>query len=185
MGKGRLIILTGPSGVGKGTILRLLLDRHPDIYLSVSATTRAPRSGEVDGRNYFFLTHAEFERMIAAGEFLEWAEFAGNYYGTPKRPVIAQIDRGQWVLLEIELQGARQVAEQFPEAFRVFLAPPSFEELEQRIRQRGQDSEASIQQRLAKAKQEVHAADEFDLRIVNDDLDQAIAQLEDALFAVV
>lgn len=183
MGIGKLIVLTGPSGVGKGTLLRSLLQRHPELYLSVSATTRQPRSGEVEGEDYFFLTRPQFERMIAKGEFLEWAEFAGNLYGTPKFAVEEQIRRGQWVILEIELEGARQVRESFTDAFRIFILPPSLPELEYRIRNRGTDTEEAIARRLQRAQEEISAASEFDLQVVNDDFDDTLEQIEEALFA--
>lgn len=182
MGHGKLIVFTGPSGVGKGTLLRVLLRSHPDLYFSVSATTRAPRPGEVDGKHYYFVERAAFERMAAEGELLEWAEFAGNYYGTPRQPVLEQIRQGRSVILEIELEGARQVRQTFPEALQVFILPPSVDELEARIRGRGQDSESAILRRLTRAQEEIDAADEFDIRIVNDDFDQALAELEAALF---
>lgn len=179
---GRLVVITGPSGVGKGTLLSHLRQRHPQLYLSTSATTRAPRPGEVDGQHYYFVSRDIFEAMIAAGELLEWAEFAGNYYGTPRQPVEVQVERGNQVILEIELQGARQVAQSFPEALKIFLLPPSPEELERRIRTRGQDNDAAIARRLQRARIELEAASEFDLCIVNDDLDQALMALEAALF---
>jgi guanylate kinase len=175
---GRLVVLTGPSGVGKGTLLRRLRERHPHLYLSTSATTRQPREGEVNGRDYYFVNREAFEHMIERGELLEWAEFAGNYYGTPRQPVEVQIERGSQVILEIELKGARQVAQSFPEALKVFIAPPSSEELERRIRDRGQDDAAAITRRLDRARVEMAAADEFDVQIVNDDLEEAIARLE-------
>ncbi len=137
MGTGKLIVLTGPSGVGKGTLLRSLLKRHPDLYLSISVTTRAPRPGEVHGKDYYFVSRSTFKRMVANGELLEWAEFAGNGYGTPRDPVEEQIRQGKWVILEIELQGARQIRQTFPEALRIFILPPSLPELEYRIRSRG------------------------------------------------
>lgn len=178
---GRLVVLTGPSGVGKGTLLRHLRQRHPHLYLSTSATTRQPRAGEVNGKDYYFVSRDEFEQMIEKGELLEWAEFAGNYYGTPRQPVEVQIERGNQVILEIELKGARQVAESFPEALKVFIEPPSPEELERRIRDRGQDDDAAIARRLKRARVELAAADEFDVQIVNDDLEKAIAELEAVL----
>ena len=175
---GRLTVLTGPSGVGKGTLVRLLLARHPEIWLSVSATTRAPRGGEVEGESYFFLKRPSFEQRVGEGGLLEWAEFAGNLYGTPRQPVEERLAQGRPVLLEIELEGARQVRRSFPAAVQVFLEPPSFAELERRIRGRGTDSEEAIARRLARAREELAAAGEFDARIVNGDLERALAELE-------
>ena len=175
---GRLLLITGPSGVGKGTLVARLLERHPGLWLSVSATTRAPRAGEEEGRQYFFLDRAAFERQVAAGGFLEWAEFAGNLYGTPRGAVQQRLDAGQPVLLEIELEGARQVRRSFPAGFQVLLQPPSFEELERRIRGRGTDSEEAIARRLVRARDELAAAAEFDAVVVNDDLDRALEDLE-------
>lgn len=183
MGMGKLIVLTGPSGVGKGTLLRSLVQRHPELYVSVSATTRSPRPGEIDGVDYFFVTRSKFERMIAAGELLEWAEFTGNLYGTPREAVENQIRQGRWVILEIELEGARQIHQTFPDAFRIFILPPSMVELEGRIRSRGKDGEEAIARRMQRAQAEINAADEFDLQIVNDDFDQALDRIEAALFA--
>ncbi len=177
-----LVVLTGPSGVGKGTLLQSLLLQHPDIYVSISATTRPPRSGEVEGQHYYFLTPERFQAMIAAGEFFEWAQFAGNFYGTPRAPVMQRMEQGQRVILEIELEGARQVRQTAPDAFQIFILPPSVDELERRIRGRGQDDDAAIARRLKQAKVELAAADEFDLQIVNDDLDTALSSLEAALF---
>jgi guanylate kinase len=174
----RLTVITGPSGVGKGTLVGQLLQRHPRIWLSVSATTRAPREGEVEGQSYFFLSRERFEQQVAEGGFLEWAEFAGNLYGTPRAPVEAQLAAGRPVLLEIELEGARQVRQSFPAGFQLFIEPPSFEELERRIRGRGTDSEEAIARRLARARVELAAAPEFDAVLVNGDLNAALAELE-------
>ncbi|MBA3923986.1 MAG: guanylate kinase [Nostocaceae cyanobacterium] len=180
---GKLIVLTGPSGVGKGTILRSLLQRHPEIHYSVSMTTRSPRPGEINGQHYYFANRSQFEKMVANGEFLEWAEFAGNYYGTPRQPVVDQIRQGKLVVLEIELEGARQIHASFPNAFRIFILPPSLNELEQRLRGRGQDSEEAITRRLQHAQAEIDAADEFDIQIVNDDVEESLNNIEAALFA--
>ena len=182
MSTGKLIVITGPSGVGKGTIVRSLLSKHPELYLSVSATTRQPRPGEVEGQDYYFVSREEFEREIAQQGLLEWAEYAGNYYGTPRVRVQQQIEQGNWVLLEIEVVGAREIAKIFPTALRIFILPPSIAELEQRIRQRGTNSEASIAQRIAIAQAEIDASDEFDIKIVNQDLETATAQVEAAIF---
>jgi len=179
---GALIVLTGPSGVGKGTLMRSLLQRHPELYYSVSATTRSPRPGEIDGKSYYFITRSKFEQLIAGGEFLEWAEFAGNYYGTPREAVLNQINSGKLVVLEIELEGARQIRASFPTAFSIFILPPSLEELEKRIRSRNQDSEDAIARRLHRAQEEIKAADEFDIQIVNDDFKTALNDIEAALF---
>lgn len=183
MGMGRLIVLTGPSGVGKGTLLQSLMQRHPELYLSVSATTRNPRPGEIDGKNYYFVSRPTFERMVANGELLEWAEFAGNCYGTPRQAVEEQIRAGQQVILEIELEGARQIRKTFPHALRIFILPPSLVELEYRIRNRGQDTEEAIGRRLQRAQEEIDAASEFDIQIVNDDFAKALDKIEMALFA--
>ena len=177
----RLSVITGPSGVGKGTLVSRLLARHPRIWLSVSATTRAPRPGEVEGESYFFLSREHFERQVVAGGFLEWAEFAGNLYGTPREPVERQLAAGRPVLLEIELEGARQVRRSFPAGFQVMIQPPSLEELERRIRGRGTDAEAAIQRRLERAREELAAAAEFDATLVNGDLELALADLEKLL----
>jgi guanylate kinase len=148
---GRLIVFTGPSGVGKGTLLRSLRSRYPALKLSISATTRSPRDGEVDGQDYFFISRDKFQSMVERGELLEWAEFAGNLYGTPKDSVTKEVEAGHWVILEIELEGARQVRETFPDALQLFVLPPSIEELESRIRLRGKDADEAIQRRLQRA----------------------------------
>ncbi len=180
--RGQLIVLVGPSGVGKGTLIKALRDRHRDLYLSISATTRQPRPGEVSGRDYFFLKREAFQAAIERGDFLEWAEYAGNYYGTPRQNVEAQIALGKSVLLEIELVGARAIAKSFPEAYRIFILPPSREELERRLRDRGTESETAIHKRLERARGELAASPEFDLQIINDDLEAAIAKIEGAIW---
>ncbi|MBD2137152.1 guanylate kinase [Anabaena sp. FACHB-1237] len=179
---GQLIVLTGPSGVGKGTLLKILLERYPQLHYSVSATTRSPRPGEINGKNYHFITRDEFEELITQGEFLEWAEFAGNYYGTLRNSVLHDIQEGKLVVLEIELEGARQIRKVFPNALRIFILPPSLLELEKRIRGRGQDTQEAIASRLNRAKEEIAAAAEFDLKIINDDLETALSEIEKAIF---
>ncbi|WP_310485764.1 guanylate kinase [Chamaesiphon sp. VAR_48_metabat_403] len=175
---GKLIVLTGPSGVGKGTLLKALLERHPELYLSVSATTRSPRAGEVEGVHYYFYPRNRFEATIAAGELLEWAEFAGNYYGTPIAPVRSELALGKSIILEIELAGARQVAKIFPDALRIFILPPDLTTLETRIRERGTDSPEAILRRLEQARVEIAAQDEFNYQIINDDFETALADLD-------
>lgn len=182
MNPGKLIVLTGPSGVGKGTLLRSLRQRHPELYLSISTTTRPPRLGEVDAQDYYFVSHTQFEQMIAEGKLLEWAEYTGNYYGTPRQPVENQIQQGRSVILEIELKGARQIRQSVPDGLQIFIMPPSVSELERRIRNRGQDSQVAIARRLARAREEMSAANEFDLQIVNDDFNKALASIEAAIF---
>ena len=179
---GKLIVITGPSGVGKGTLVNLLLQRHSQLKVSTSATTREPRPGETDGVEYYFLSKKDFETAILNRELLEWAEYSGNYYGTPKAQVVEQIAQGNYIILEIELAGARAIADIFPEAKRIFILPPSVEELEARIRNRGTNTEESIASRLAIAREEIAASPEFDVQIVNDDLEKAIGQLEKAIF---
>ena len=179
---GKLIVITGPSGVGKGTLVNLLLQRHPQLKLSTSATTREPRLGEIDGVEYYFLSKKDFETAIVNNELLEWAEYSGNYYGTPKAKVVEQIERGNFIILEIELAGARTIATIFPQAKRIFILPPSIEELEARIRGRGTNTEESIASRLAIAREEIDDSSEFDVQIINDDLEKAIVQLEEAVF---
>ena len=151
----KLIIITGPSGVGKGTVVKELLDRNKDIWLSISATTRNPRVGEKDGLNYYFISEERFKDMIDKKEFLEWAQFAGNYYGTPLSTVNEKIVKGFIVLLEIEVEGAKQIKEKFPESLSIFLLPPSKEELEKRIRNRGTEKEEAIDRRLSRANYEI------------------------------
>ena len=169
-------MVTGPSGVGKGTLINALLERMPELTLSVSATTRPPRPGEQDGRDYHFLSTEEFEKRLLRGEFLENAMYAGNHYGTP----LAEIDRApDGLVLEIEVEGARQVRERLPEALRVFIAPPSPEALRERLIGRGTDSDEQVRRRLARAEEELAARSEFKHVIVNDDLEKAVAELQD------
>lgn len=180
---GLLVVLAGPSGVGKGTVLGHVLDRVDDAEVSVSATTRPPRPGEVDGREYHFLDRDTFERMVDEGGFLEWAEYAGNLYGTPAATVKERLAMGRVVCLEIEVQGAAQVRALDPGALLVFLAPPSRDELERRLRARGTEDEATIRERLRVADEEMARADEFDLVITNDDVGRAGAAVIDGILA--
>jgi len=173
----KLIIITGPSGVGKGTVVKELLDRNKDIWLSISATTRNPRMGEKDGENYYFISDERFKDMIDKKEFLEWAQFAGNYYGTPLSTVNEKIEKGFIVLLEIEVEGAKQIKEKFPEALSIFLLPPSKAELEKRIRNRGTEKEEAIDRRLIRADYEIASSDEFDFVLTNHDVDETVKEV--------
>lgn len=173
----RLFVVSGPSGVGKGTLVALLRERLTRLGLTVSATTREPRPGEVDGVSYHFLDDAEFERRVGEGEFLEWAWVHGHRYGTLRSEVERVLAEGRSVVLEIDVQGALNVRASHPEAVLVFIEPPSPEELERRLRGRGTEDEASIERRLANARREMSYADRYDVRIVNDDLDRAVDDL--------
>lgn len=177
MNKGLLIVYTGASGVGKGTIMKELLQKNPNLRLSVSATTRAPREGERDGREYYFVSHERFDEMIAEDGFLEHAEYVGNKYGTPKEPVFRMLDEGLDVILEIEVKGFLQVKESCPECVTIFIAPPSFEELKARLHGRGTESKEVIAARLKTAEQELQSKDLFDYVVVNDDLDRAVEEV--------
>ncbi|GAA2248573.1 MULTISPECIES: guanylate kinase [Kitasatospora] len=173
----RLTVLSGPSGVGKSTVVAHMRQQHPEVWLSVSATTRHPRPGEQDGVQYHFVDNDEFDKLVANGELLEWAVFAGNRYGTPRQAVQERLDRGEPVLLEIDLQGARQVRESMPEAQLVFLAPPSWEELVRRLTGRGTEPQHVIDERLAAAKVELAAETEFDVTLVNTSVEQVATEL--------
>lgn len=174
---GRLIVLSGPSGVGKTTVVRQLRDRSPGLWVSVSATTRFPRPGEADGVNYLFVSDEQFDRLVAEGDLLEWAEYAGNRYGTPAQPVHAVRESGTAVLLEIEIDGARQIRRRVPESVLVFLAPPSREVLIDRLTGRATEPDDVVDARLERAEAELAAVDEFDEVIVNDDIEQVVARL--------
>ena len=180
----RLTVLSGPSGVGKGTVVEAVRELHPHVWVSVSCTTRAPRTGEREGIQYRFVDRAGFARMIEGGELLEYAEFAGNLYGTPSAPVYEHLAAGIPTLLEIELQGARQVRSTMPQAQFVFLVPPSWDELDRRLSDRGTEPRDVIEARLARAKVELAAESEFDKVIVNDDVGRAAAELVSLIEAV-
>ncbi len=174
---GKLYVFTGPSGTGKGAILSQVLKQDARLFLSVSATTRAPREGEIHGRHYYFLDKQTFEDKINNGEFLEYAQYVGNYYGTLEEPVNEQLANGNDVVLEIEVQGAMQIHEKRPDAVMIFVAPPSIEELERRLVGRGTENPEKVAARMKTAEEELKQADKFDYIIVNDDLDCAIADL--------
>ncbi|MGW1819675.1 guanylate kinase [Streptomyces sp. NPDC002125] len=173
----RLTVLSGPSGVGKSTVVAHMRKVHPEVWLSVSATTRKPRPGERNGVHYFFVDNEEFDKLIANGELLEWAEFAGNRYGTPRRAVLDRLESGEPVLLEIDLQGARLVRQSMPEAQLVFLAPPSWDELVRRLTGRGTEEADVIERRLAAAKVELAAEAEFDTTLVNTSVEDVAREL--------
>jgi guanylate kinase len=191
--KGNLIVITGPSGVGKGTVVQRLLDEVPNLSKSVSATTRAMRPGERDGVDYFFVTDEKFAEMLENNEFMEWAEYSGNFYGTPRKWVAEQLrvkrsadgieQSGTDVILEIEVDGAKQIRDRFAQAVLIFLSPPSFDELKSRLKGRGTESGAKIQLRLHKARQEMRERGLFYYEVVNDNIDEAVKNLMHIVYA--
>jgi len=181
--RGKTFIISGPSGVGKSTVLKALFRERGNMYFSVSASTRAPREGETDGVDYHFLSHETFKEWIQQGEFLEYAEFVENSYGTPRKYVYEAMEAGQDVILDIEVQGAVQVKERMPEVVRIYLAPPSWEELERRLRARGTDDEETIQKRLARAKEEFKMAHTYDYFVINDTVENAVRELNSIMTA--
>ena len=176
-GKGKLIIISAPSGAGKGTVISRLIEMRPELVLSVSATTRTPRAGEVDGTDYYFVTQERFREMIGLGEFLEYAEYVGEYYGTPAGPIHEHIENGKNVILEIEVQGAMQVMKLEPCALTVFIVPPDMAELEKRLRGRGTDSEEKLAARLERARGELEEKVYYEHIIVNDDVTRAAEEI--------
>jgi len=183
MKHGLLIVVSGPSGTGKGTVCKELLRKMPETAYSISATTRAPRAGEQDGVNYYFLERSAFEQMIAEDGFLEWAEVYGNYYGTPLAKIRERLEEGQDVLLEIDTQGALKVMEKCPDGIFIFLLPPSLRELEQRIRGRGSETEESIARRLGAAQSEIAVGRQYGYAVVNRTVKQAVEQIREILSA--
>ena len=178
MRKGKTFIFSGPSGVGKSTILKGLMEKRGNLYFSVSATTRDPRPGEENGVHYHFLSEDTFRYWIAQEEFLEYAEYVGNFYGTPKRYVDTAMEEGKDVILDIEVQGAAQVSAKRPDVVRIFIAPPSWSELEKRLTQRGTDTPEKVQQRLQRAKEEVENAHVYDYLVINDSVERAVLELD-------
>lgn len=179
--RGILIVISGFAGSGKGTITKQLLERYDNYCVSVSATTRAPRPGEVDGKDYFFITKEKFEEMIESGDFLEHAQYVGNYYGTPKSYVEKMLDEGKDVILEIECQGAFNAKKVFPEAVLVFITPPSVKEVYNRLKGRGTETEEVILKRLERGREEAKVMCDYDYIIINDDLEKAITSINDSI----
>lgn len=178
MSKGKAFIISGPSGVGKSTVLKALMEVRDNLYFSVSATTRSPRPGEENGVHYHFLDADTFRRWIAEDEFLEHAEFVGNFYGTPRKYVYQAMEEGRDVILDIEVQGAAQVAAKMPEVVRIFIAPPSWAELERRLTERGTDTPEKIRGRLARAREDADLAANYDYLVINDTVDHAMRELD-------
>ena len=174
----KLFVISGSSGVGKGTVIKEFLNKHPEFRLSISCTTRGKREGEVHGVNYFFLSPNEFKECISNDEFLEWAEFSGNYYGTKKAFVQDCLNNGENLILEIDTKGALNVKKIMPEAELIFIAPPSVEELEARLRGRHTETEEAIQKRLASIKLEIENSKQFDYKVINDTVENAVKELE-------
>lgn len=181
--KGLLIVISGPSGAGKGTIIDFMKNRNSNERFSISTTTRIPRDGEIDGKNYFFKTIPEFKKMIENNELFEWVEYCGNYYGTPKSYIEESINIGIDVILEIEVEGALKTKEKFPEAVLIFILPPSYDELKRRITNRGTENPKAIEKRLFKAKNEVLFIDKYDYIITNDLVENSVNKIDNILFA--
>ena len=177
----KLYVISGPSGVGKGTVIKGFLKNNPDFMLSISCTTRQPRENEIDGVNYFFITKEKFQKAIDDNKFLEWAEFAGNRYGTKKKYIEQCLNDGKNIILEIDTKGALQVKKQMPEAVLIFILPPSFKTLEDRLRGRHTEDETTIQKRLNEVKLELERAENFDYKVINDNLEKAIKEIENII----
>ncbi len=180
---GLLVVISGPSGVGKGTVCKFIKENSEELFLSVSVTTRGPRPGEVEGKDYTYCTEEEFHNMVKANQLLEYAQFCDNYYGTPKAPVEKMLSEGKNVILEIEPQGAMKIMKQFPDGVFIFLFPPSMEELERRLCGRGTESEEVIKQRLARAKEELLLSDKYQYFVINDDVSNAKSDIETIISA--
>ncbi|MCD6320319.1 MAG: guanylate kinase [Candidatus Desulfofervidaceae bacterium] len=180
---GDIFVISAPSGTGKTTLTHLLLSCFPSLNFSISYTTRPPRPGEKDGVDYFFVSRRHFEQMISQGEMLEWAEVYGNYYGTSVRFLREKINAGKDILLDIDVQGARQVRRLFPQAVLIFIIPPSWEELEKRLKKRATDAPEEVKRRLTAAREEIKAAREFDYIVINESLDQALQELKGIILA--
>ena len=180
----KLTVIAGPTAVGKGTVVKYILEHYPNVHLSVSATTRAPRPGEIEGKSYYFITHEQFDEMIAAGDMLEYAVVHGaNKYGTPRLPVAKALESGKQVILEIDIQGARQVRQRLPEAKLIFIAPPSWNELVKRLEGRGTETPEDQARRLETAKAELAAQDEFDFVVINDVVARCASEVVDLMQA--
>ncbi len=178
---GRVYIISAPSGTGKSTVIKRIMELRDDLYFSVSATTREPRPGEIDGTSYSFLTHDQFDELIKSDDLLEYAEYVGNYYGTPKKPVMEYVSCGSDIILDIDVQGCKQVKNAMPEAVTIFIVPPSLEELERRLRQRGTDSEEKMLKRMERAKAEMAEKECYDHIVVNDSVDNAAREIIDIM----
>jgi guanylate kinase len=178
---GRLIVISAPSGAGKTTIARAILERNPSLEFSVSATTRPRRATEVEGKDYFFLTREEFLRAVEAGEFVEWEEIYGNYYGTLKREVDRALGSGRHIVFDIDVKGGLAIKKQYPEALLIFIRPPSIDALRERLKNRRTEDEATFARRLERVPMELAMGDAFDVQIVNDDLDKAIEEVQECV----
>lgn len=181
--KGLLIVLSGPSGAGKGTICKALMEKEKNLKLSISATTRQPRSGEIEGKNYFFKSEEDFEKMIENDSFLEWAKVYGHYYGTPKDFVLKNLEEGNDVVLEIDIQGALKIKEKFPEGVFIFILPPSMEELKNRIKKRGTETEEEIIKRFKSAYEELNYVSRYNYVVINDSVEEAVEKIRAIIIA--